>query len=107
LLVAITDTAATTSRIDLATTVASRAGRSLPAGSGRDGRRGWRLRTGEEVDMQRSRAGSPYAEPDSPRRVKAKIAASARGKKNIRLDHSRNFVRGNKMRQGGSGTVGP
>jgi hypothetical protein len=25
--------------------------------------------------MQRSRAGSPYAEPDSPRQVKAKIAA--------------------------------
>jgi hypothetical protein len=93
LLVTITDTAATTSRIDLATTDASRGGRSLTAWGGRDGRRGWRLRTGEDVDMQRSRAGSPYAEPDSPWRVKAKIAAAHAGtccrerplKKNMRF----------------------
>ncbi len=57
-------------------TDASRGDRSLTAWGGRDGRRDWRLRTGEDVDMQRSRAGSPYAEPDSPWRVKAKIAAS-------------------------------
>jgi hypothetical protein len=60
-------------------TDASRGDRSLTAWGGRDGRRDWRLRTGEDVDMQRSRAGSPYAEPDSPWRVKAKIAAASRG----------------------------
>jgi hypothetical protein len=117
------------------------------------------LRTGEDVDMQRSRAGSPYAEPDSPWRVKAKIAASSCGyllrcgragvwyrrtansasfrdhsggglldgdaafagdgpcrwtsepssttilKKTSALGHSRNFVRGNGIRQAGPGTV--
>jgi len=56
LLVAITEIAATASRIDLITVTAdsTRGDQFLPAWGGCEGRRGWRVRTGEEVDMQRS-----------------------------------------------------